>query len=75
MLTGPMQPEMGRLRVSDNIRRSEANRAAHTLARARGRERRGRMLGALGAIAAALRTRPVRAPRPVIAPPVPTVDC
>jgi hypothetical protein len=65
MMTGPTQPEMGRLRVSDGIRRSEANRRAAALSRARGEERRARLFGAVGSLLGALRSRPVETPQPV----------
>lgn len=78
MLAGPTPPEMGRMRVADSVRRSEANRTASTLAGARGRERRTRILGALGALggaATAIRRRVARSPGPVTTPTVPTLDC
>jgi hypothetical protein len=53
------------LRVADGVRRSELTRRAAALAGARRRQRRSRILGSLGAVAAAIRTRLARAPRPV----------
>jgi hypothetical protein len=70
MMTGPTQPEMGRLRVSDQIRRSETNRMAGAIASARAEHRRARIRGAFGSWIAALRSRRESASQPVAAAPI-----
>ena len=65
MLTGPMQPEMGRMRDFDRIRRSERNRSVATLSTRRRDERRARMAAAVAGMFASLRAAPRRAPQPV----------
>jgi hypothetical protein len=62
MLMGPMQPELGRERVADGIRRAQARRRSEPFVRARAEERRSRVRGAFQAMIAAL--RPVREPAP-----------
>jgi hypothetical protein len=65
-MLGPTQPEMGRLKTSDAIRRSENNVRAASLARAQGAERRGRMIGGtFQTMIGAFRSKPVRAPEAV----------
>jgi hypothetical protein len=72
-MLGPTQPEMGRLKTSDGIRRSENHIRAASLARAQGAERRGRMIGgAFQAMIAVFRSKPVKAPEPVRPATVPT---
>lgn len=74
MLAGPTQPEIGRLRVSDNVRRSEANRAAAALATARGRERRARIGSGFRAMLVSLR-RPEPAAQTARTAAAPSANC
>ena len=65
MLTGPMQPEMGRMRDFDRIRRSERNRSVAAPAATHREERRARVAAAVASVFASLRPAPRRAPQPV----------
>jgi hypothetical protein len=70
MLSGPAQPEMGRLRVADSVRRSEANRAAAALAGKRRAERRTRIVDAFASLMSGLRRRverPAKVPQAIAA--------
>jgi hypothetical protein len=65
MLTGPMQPEMGRMRDADRVRRAERNRSVAGLSTKRRDERRGRIGAALASAVASLRPAARRTPEPV----------
>ncbi|MGZ4109939.1 MAG: hypothetical protein ACXVP7_09680 [Actinomycetota bacterium] len=57
MFTGPTQPEIGRQRVADGIRRARADERAATFIRARSEKRRARAGRAFNTLFAALRPR------------------
>jgi hypothetical protein len=57
MFTGPTQPEIGRQRVADGVRRAQADERAATFVRARTAKRRALVVGAVRTMFAALRPR------------------
>lgn len=66
MFTGPTQPEIGRQRVADGIRRAQADERAASFTRARTEKRRARVARPFGSLFAALRPRPATpSPQPI----------